>query len=150
MERGGLGLHNFETRIKAARLAWIKRILGTKIGFWISYLQNIFQKNNLLEIFLRRKRMNLVGIPSFYKDIILELQKLYQDKPDSSMSCRNEPLRDNRFIHLRTLNRLQCIWKAKHIYRINDVLQYGRPMTSNEFYVKYDIVVDKQLLSTPI
>lgn len=110
-----------------------------KTGFWLEYLKHKFGKDHVLEIFLRRKKWNLQDIPKFYQDIVKEWQKLYNQLPDTDMSCRAEPLWDNRFINLRSLAKLQCIWKAKGIFRINDILYRGKLMEALQFWDKYRI-----------
>lgn len=136
---GGLGLHDFELRVRAARLAWVKRIVSSNTGFWIEYLKYKCEKNYVIEIFLRRKRLLIQGLPRFYQDIVSEWQKLYIQPPNTDMSCRSEPLWDNRLINLRTIRRLQCIWKAKGVFRLNDILYMGRIMSAERFYDRYNI-----------
>lgn len=136
---GGLGLHDFEFRIRAARIAWVKRIVTGNTGFWVDYLKWKADKGCTIEIFLRRKRMSIQNIPKFYQDIIKEWQKIYVHPPNTDMSCRAEPLWDNRLIYLRSLAKLQCIWKAKGIFRINDVLHRGEVMSAEQFYEKYSV-----------
>lgn len=41
---GGMGLHDFELRVKADRIAWVKRIVTSKNGFWLDYLKHKFDK----------------------------------------------------------------------------------------------------------
>lgn len=142
---GGLGLHDFELRIRAARVAWVKRIVSSDTGFWLDYLRHKFGKNHVTEIFLRRKRMVLQNIPKFYQDIVKEWQKIYVQPPNTDLSCRAEPLWDNRFINLRSLSRLQCIWKAKGIFCINDILCRGEIMSANQFCEKYRITHNQSL-----
>lgn len=76
----------------------------------------------------------LRSMPSFYAQIIKEWQKVYADRPDIEISCRHEPLWNNRWINLRSLARLELIWQNKGIYRINDVLDNGIFFASETFF----------------
>lgn len=46
---GGLGLHNFEVRVQAARFSWVWRIVMSSSGFCTEYFQQQFQVNSVLE-----------------------------------------------------------------------------------------------------
>lgn len=70
----------------------------------------------------------------------------YVDRPNTEISCRNEPLWNNRFINLRSLAKLQLIWQNKGIYRINDILDSGVFFTSETFWRKYGIRHSQKLL----
>lgn len=136
---GGLRLHDFEKRLAAAKLAWAKRMLKSGTGFWIDYIKYSLNIDTIFEIFLRRKRWLRTDISQFYKDILSEWSKIYNSPPDTDISCRSEPLWNNRFIDLRSLNKLQVIWKTKGIWRLNDVLENGLPYTAETFYNRYGI-----------
>lgn len=62
---------------------------------------------------------------------------MYDSPPNTDISSRSESLWNNRFINLRSLNKLQAIWKSKGIWRINDVLDRGRPYTAESFQARY-------------
>lgn len=146
INEGDLGLHNFKIRIQAARLAWVRRILTFKSGFWIEYVQKIFGTTSVLDIFLKKKVVSLRSVPLFYARIVKEWQKIYTDRPDTEISCRHEPIWNNRMINLRSLSKLQLIWKNKGINRINDVLDKGIFFTSETFQRKYGIQHGQNLL----
>lgn len=143
--KGGLRLHDFEKRLNAAKLAWGKRMLKNGTGFWVDFIKHSLNIDTMLEIFLRRKRWLRPGISQFYKDILSEWSKIYNSPPDTDISCRSEPLWNNRFVNLRSLNRLELIWKSKGIWRLNDVLDGGRPYTAESFYNRYGITHAQKL-----
>lgn len=96
---------------------------------------------------MRRKRWSTAALPGFYRDILNEWNKIYSSPPDTDLACRAEPLWQNRFINLRSLSKLQCIWSNKGIWRINDVLKNGIPLNPDEFYRKYQIRHSQKLFT---
>lgn len=146
VKSGGLGLHDFAKRIKAARLAWVKRAIISQPGPWTDFLCERSNCMGVSDIFLRKNRNCPGDLPEFYKAMYREWQGIYNLVPSTDMACRSEPLWSNRNIHLRSLARLEITWREHGIRRINDILIQGRIMSSREFENVYGIYVQQGVL----
>lgn len=140
IERGGLGLHNFGLRVKAAHVAWAKRFIqATHEDFWIDFFCQSCRVTEPVDVLTRRQRVISPNIPPFNRSILIAWNAYYAVSPNSDLSVRAEPLWFNRFIKWGALRRFQTIWSDKGIARINDLIFEGKLMSRQLLSDRYGI-----------
>ena len=133
-ERGGLKDIDIESRIKALRLSWVKRLYDDSDHEWKiipnfyleKYAKNIFNPN------LKIKVNN--NLPKFYKSVILLWEKVSVCDPITMENVLVQPIRYNGRI---LVNRNVITWKdAVDLYIQNFYNENGDILTWEEFKVK--------------
>lgn len=137
VDQGGLGLHDFALRIKASRLAWVKRAILAPPGPWTDFLCESSHCTEVLDVFLRKNRNCPGHISPFYISLFREWQQIFDLMPLTDMACRSEPLWNNRNIQLRSLARLESDWRELGIRRVNDVLVQGKILSVRDFRTRF-------------
>lgn len=127
--KGGLGLHDFADRVRAARIIWVQRILMSTSGPWLDYLLQTCDVQQVKEIFIRKNYRIPNGLRGFYRQLFFEWQKLYAVKPLADNVCRAEPLWENRNINMGFLSRYKKQWVEANVFRVNDIIYRGNIMT---------------------
>lgn len=146
IRRGGLGLHDFALRVRASRLAWVKRAVLAPSGPWTDFMCERSGCSKVLDIFLRKNRNCPGDLTDFYKSLYKEWQLIYGIVPSTDMACRSEPLWCNRNIQLRSLSRLEMVWRDQGISRVNDLLVQGNIISARDFMYKFDLAVSQVTL----
>lgn len=137
--QGGLGLHDFADRIKAARLIWVTRILSIGSGPMRDFLLSSCKVKSLTDIFMRKCYTYPEGLQGFYKQLYYEWQRVYNIIPSTDWACRCEPLWHNRNISMGFLVKEKERWLELGLRRVNDIVFRGKIMTPYRFRQKYDI-----------
>lgn len=133
IQQGGLGLHDFARRIRASRLAWVKRACLSSHEPWTDFICDRARVDNVIDLFLRKNRNAPGSLSAFYLSLYKEWQSVFNLIPNTDMACRSEPIWCNRNIYLRSLARLEDEWRGWGIRRVNDILHMGRIMSVREF-----------------
>lgn len=142
---GGLGLHDFPDRIRAARIVWVKRLLVSDKGLWRDFILEQCGVQSVFEVFSRKNFRPPDGLEGFYSQIYYDWQKLYALKPDTDIACRSEPLWDNRNIVMGSLKRFKTDWCRVGIFRVNHLLCRGRLFSLNRFNAKYNLQISAKI-----
>lgn len=145
VDKGGLGLHDFNARLQASRIMWVRRMVTSPADFWTDFICCRAGVSTIIEVPLRKTRMILRNLPPFYRAIFSAWQDIYAIIPNSEASIRAEPLWWNRNLKLPTPMGRYRAWSRLGILRINDVLYRGRLMTQRRFLLKYNVTVTKRV-----
>lgn len=145
VSQGGLGLHNFSSRVFAGRIAWAKRMIqNTTDDFWLEYFCTCCNVEEVLDVLCRRQRVQLEGLPSFYRGVLEAWQKYYAVHPNTDAAVRAEPLWRNRFLQWRALRRYQVMWANRGLSRINDLIVEGKIMSLSRLNERYELSLSKR------
>lgn len=69
VERGGLGLHNFELRLQAAQVAWARRfVMNINGDFWIDYLCTTCHVQEPIDLLATRQRIIFLEFLPFTRE----------------------------------------------------------------------------------
>lgn len=140
-----MGLHNFASRVFAARVAWAKRMIYSNVDdFWLEYFCWSCKAEEALDILGRRQRVQFAGLSPFYRGVLEAWQRFYAVQPNSDKAVRAEPLWRNKFLQWGALRRFQGIWVNKGITRVNDLVREGKIMTLQRMNEEYDLTLSKR------
>lgn len=125
---GGLRVTNFKIFIKTQRIMWIKRLLyGEKYSGWKVTFDHFFRSLGGRIIFLCNydiNKMDLKGIPSFYKDMLKAWQEL--DKCRHFGENKNNPIIfSNKCICLSNKTFFDVELFQKGILQASDIIVRG-------------------------
>ena len=123
VEKGGLKLIDFETKVKSLQLSWVRRLCDDSAGKW-KLLPSIFFNTDNLPFFFScncKPVKNLVG-PKFYEQIQQYWHKLTDYEIDGADKVRNQIIWNNRFITIQNKPFLWKRWLMAGVVRINDIL----------------------------
>lgn len=134
---GGLGLHNITNRIKAAKLSWLKKMVVAPSEPWQYYFE--FKMDlPAFELALRRTSPpRLSRVAPFFAEIFKYWAELQNEPPLSEMAIRNEFLWGNKFLRGNVKKKIETFCRGLHIYKINDLLHFGRFMSHDQFTEAY-------------
>lgn len=134
---GGMGLHNFPNRVKAAKLSWLKKLVFPPSEPWHQYFE--FKMDvPAVELALRRTKSNkLSRMSPFFAEIFRYWVELQKDPPSSEMAFRNESLWGNKFLKGKVKKKVELFCRDLNIQKINDLLCFGHFMSDSQFTEAY-------------
>lgn len=136
-EMGGLGLHNMASRVKAAKMSWLKRLTLPATEPWHWYMEFKLDQTGLEVARQRLSKQKLNRSSPFLAEVFKYWNELYSPEPSSDYSIRNEWLWGNRFLRGKFKKKQERFGRSLGILRVNDILEYGRIMSENEFEERY-------------
>lgn len=139
ISKGGLKLIDLETKIKALKVTWIRRLIIGKMERWKAIPMNLFKTKDFFKLF-RSNESPRKSIPPFYQDVHKywsELQ-IVNSKDRETLLC--QIIWNNRYINTRILP-LSCEkWLKKGIIYIKDILtESGEIMNHTEINNRYGV-----------
>jgi len=122
IEYGGLKLPDFESKLKAIKLAWVQRIFGDADHAWKQYLRISAKENiNLMPFFQRKLKDLPKGINKFYRQIFSFWSEIYTTKVKDSKDAYNQVLWNNSLIRVDNQPIMYKAWVEKGILTIADL-----------------------------
>jgi exonuclease III len=144
IEKGGLKLTDFESKIKSLKITWIKRLLDKSDSKWKA-APSIFYNTQDFNFFFRCNRTPIENknIPLFYRDIHKFWSELHTINDTDVALIKNQILWNNRYI---TIGKEPFIWKTwynHNILTINDILDdKGKLLNQNDISTKYNLTTN--------
>lgn len=135
---GGLGLHNIRSRVKAAKIAWLKRLADSPSQPWHFHLEFKMDRSGC-ELAQKRSQelRKLKRVSPFFAEIYQYWSEIHRREPVTENSIRNEWLWGNKFLRGRVKKKYENFCRNKGANRINDLLIYGKLMSDLQFERKY-------------
>lgn len=135
---GGLGLHNIWSRVKAAKISRLKKLLNPSTEPWHFYLE--FKMDKTGEELARQRagwKRKFRRVAPFFSEVYDYWSELYDREPAAETAIRNELLWGNKFLRGRVKKKYEMFCQGKGINKLNDVLAFGKIMTDNQFIERY-------------
>ncbi len=99
IDKGGLKLWQFSTKVKSLKLAWIKRLINLTLANWKVLLKYYLKCSNLDTYFsANHKPIITTVIPIFYNDIHSLYMKYFKQEPRTIKDISNQSLWLNKYI----------------------------------------------------
>ena len=144
-DQGGLRAPSIYVLSKSLKLAWISRLLADehKSGeSWKAIPKYIFERYGGLNFILRcnydKKFLDQIGLPQFYKLILLYFLELKESFPDQS--GQEQILFNNKDILIHGHSIFYRNWYDRGIFLVHDLLKAdGHFLSYSEFILKYDL-----------
>ena len=134
---GGLRVMNFELFVRTQRIMWIKRLLyGEKDMSWKIMVDYFFRSFGGRSIFLCNydiNRMDLNGIPTFYKDM-LEIWQGMNECRHFERDKINPIIFNNKSIYIRNRMFFDNDLIQKGIFEASDIIEGGELRPISYFY----------------
>lgn len=143
IERGGLKLADFQTRIRAARLMWIRRLVLTGNSFARDYVNYLAGNLGFAPLVMGKPRAlpPRLKYSLFYSEAFELWQKYHGFAPSTEAEVRWEILWHNRRISIEGSSLNWGTWWSKGVLRVEDVLHptEGRFLSHTEINEKYGL-----------
>ena len=140
IQDGGLKLVDFREKVKALKVAWIKRLVDNTSSRWKA-APSVFYKCNDLSFYFscNQEPLNILK-PEFYSDIHNFWSELKNVSDITTETVINEIIWNNRNIRIDNKPFLWKNWKDRGILKINDILdESGNFMGHIEINQKYNV-----------
>lgn len=143
IEDGGLKLADFETRIRASRLMWVRRILLEGDSFLQSYVHYLAGDMGLPPLILGKPRTLPSQLRSslFYSEVFELWRKSHDFVPATEAEVRWEVLWHNKRISVEGSSIRWDAWLSRGIMRVEDILHpsEGRFLSHLEINERYGL-----------
>ena len=143
ISKGGLKLCDFEIKVNALLLTWVKRLVNENSARWKTLPCYFYHCDTLLEHFSSKFDTRFCQnneIPTFYKTIHKCWLELYSTEPATQAQVLNEYLWHNKFITSAGKSLCFSEWKSSGIKCIKDLLNVNREFyTYEEVQAKYGV-----------
>lgn len=135
---GGLGLHNIRSRVKTAKIAWLKKLIKPATEPWHFYLE--FKMDATGEELAGQRsgrKRKFKRVAPFFAEVYDYWAELYDREPATEIAIRNELLWGNKFLRGRVKKKFEAFCQARGVNKINDLLAFGRIMTDTQFRARH-------------
>jgi len=125
INNGGLKMCNFQIKIKALQLSWIKRFTNLKDSTWKLLPQHFYKCSNLFIYFnANHELLHTNKIPSFYLDIHKEYMKHFKQTPNNITDILDQSLWLNKHITIQNKPIYWKHWQNKGIMTVSNILDH--------------------------
>lgn len=143
IEAGGLKLVDFSTRIQAAKLAWIKRLVLSDETFSRQFVEYLSEESGFCFLTLGKPQALPLRFEfsPFYSETFKIWLRLHGFCPSLESQVRWEVLWNNRRISIKGAPFVWKSWWLKGIMRVEDILHpsEGRFLSHLEIFERYGI-----------
>ncbi len=141
INKGGLKLCHYPTKIKALRLTWVKRLTSNATHNWKIIPKLYYKCNNLVVYFnTNHQILNKGIIPPFYKELHILYMKFFKKEPTNIKEIVNQSLWLNNNIKIDNTHIYYKHWENKGINKIGDIIDgYGHFLKINQIYNQYKL-----------
>ena len=141
IDKGGLKLCDFEIKVKALLLSWVKRLTNHVKARWKLLPKYFYNTTSLKSHFsVKSQKINTLAIPKFYSTIYKYWLELYNREPSNGLQVQRESIWQNMYITSggKSLNDVE--WRCKGITHIVDLLNEDCHFYSHvEIQLKYNV-----------
>ena len=142
IDKGGLKLCHYESKINALKLSWVNRIIRGNNSRWVAVIKHYLQSEDL-ELFFSSKhnpRYKVNVLPNFYRSIIKLWLGLYSSEPTCTEQILNEVIWNNRYIISNKSALYWNAWIKKGIIKIRHLLdEEGNFLSHDDLSIKFGI-----------
>jgi len=141
IDKGGLKLCHFETKVNSLMLTWTKRLSSPLATRWKLMPKQFYQCSNLHTYFnSNHKLLTKKKIPTFYKKIHDIYMKSFKKEPNNLTEILNESIWLNErikagknYIYLKS-------WEKNNVLIIKDLFsEFGNLLSHKELQAKYHL-----------
>jgi len=132
IDNGGLKMCNFQFKIKALQLSWIKRLTNSTDSTWKTLPQHFYKCKDLLIYFnANHETLHKNKIPSFYTDIHKEYMKHFKQTPNNTTDILEQSLWLNNHITIQHKPIYWKNWILNGIMTISNILDHENKFLSH-------------------
>ena len=144
IEKGGLKLCHFETKVQSLLLSWVKRLTAISNVKWTALPKRFYNCQNLLTYFnANHTFINSKPIPIFYIKIHEIYMKYFKQEPITLIDILNESLWLNNRITANKTVLHKKNWELNNIITVRNMYNdFGKLLTREEILVKYNIKIN--------
>lgn len=136
--KGGLGLHNIHSRVKASKMSWLKKLTLPPKEPWQFHFEFMSDYSGIEVAAQRSKPTRLLRGSPFFWEIFQHWREISKAEPASDRAKRNELLWGNPFLKGKFKKKQERNCKALGISKINDILEFGRILSGDQFQARFD------------
>ena len=138
---GGLKFPDFESKVNALKLSWVKRFISQSNGNWKLIPMHYFKCSDVSLFFnCKINTIDCNTIPDFYKTMFNLWSQLHALQPTSRQMVMNEIIWNNKFITVENKPYLFESWLKAGIMRVSDLLNSdGSFMSHNQIENVYNV-----------
>ena len=142
IEKGGLKLVDFRTKVKSFSISWVKRFSNDSLGKWKALPREFYKTDNLNYFFSSNMSpIEILDGPQIYKTIQNNWSEITQVRNCGDIKIvHNQILWLNRYITIQNKAFVWKKWKDAGIHKINDIVNHnGKFLTEHELVEKFGI-----------
>ena len=139
-KKGGVKLIDFESKVKALKIGYVKRLLDNSLGKWKSAAAYFYKTNNIKMYFQSNHAAYKEINHKFYSDIHNFWSELQTIENPTNIVIQNQTIWNNRYITIENVPYEWASWQTKGIQYVSDILNAnGDFLSHNEISEKFGV-----------
>ena len=145
INRGGLKLCDFGTKVKSLKISWVARLISEDNARW-KVIPREFYKTEDLSVYFQYKhaaikiKSNIQEISHFYVNVHNSWCEVHSREPEGVQEILQEFLWNNKFITIEGKPLFWRDWVAKGICKIKDLIdEHGNFLDHNRISEKFQV-----------
>ena len=140
IKKGGVKLIDFESKVKALKIGYVKRLLDNSLGKWKSAAAYFYKTNNIKIYFQSNHAAYKEINHKFYSDIHNFWSELQTIENPTNIVIQNQTIWNNRYITIENVPYEWASWQTKGIQYVSDILNAnGDFLSHNEISEKFGV-----------
>ena len=140
IKKGGVKLIDFESKVKALKIGYVKRLLDNSLGKWKSAAAYFYKTNNIKMYFQSNHAAYKEINHKFYSDIHNFWSELQTIENPTNIVIQNQTIWNNRYITIENVPYEWASWQTKGIQYVSDILNAkGDFLSHNEISEKFGV-----------
>ena len=140
IKKGGVKLIDFESKIKALKIGYVKRLLDNSLGKWKSAAAYFYKTNNIKMYFQSNHAAYKEINHKFYSDIHKFWSELQTIENPTDIVIQNQTILNNRYITIENVPYEWAPWQTKGIQYVSDILNAnGDFLSHSEISEKFGV-----------
>ena len=140
IKKGGVKLIDFESKVKALKIGYVKRLLDNSLGKWKSAAAYFYKTNNIKMYFQSNHAAYKEINHKFYSDIHNFWSELQTIENPTNIVIQNQTIWTNRYITIENVPYEWASWQTKGIQYVSDILNAnGDFLSHNEISEKFGV-----------
>ena len=138
IEKGGLKLIDFRTKVKSLTIGWVKRLSDNSNSRWKSLPREFFKTNDLKLFFSTNMHpIKSLDGPQFYKTIQNNWSNITKvHSGENTQIIRNQIIWNNRYITIQNKPFVWKKWKDAGINLVNDIINKDGEFLTQQLLVE--------------
>ena len=140
IKKGGVKLIDFESKVNALKIGYVKRLLDNSLGKWKSAAAYFYKTNNIKMYFQSNHAAYKEINHKFYSDIHNFWSELQTIENPTNIVIQNQTIWNNRYITIENVPYEWASWQTKGIQYVSDILNAnGDFLSHNEISEKFGV-----------
>ena len=140
IKKGGVKLIDFESKVKALKIGYVKRLLDNSLGKWKSAAAYFYKTNNIKMYFQSNHAAYKEINHKFYSDIHNFWSELQTIENPTNIVIQNQTIWNNRYITIENVPYEWASWQTKGIQYVSDILNAnGDFLSHNKISEKFGV-----------